>query len=70
MLGKLLLYPHGFQRYELYNVILLGNTISRKKHAKFIATNRNSYKQVYSTLNLWEFLNLYFVFFQIIFIVL
>jgi len=31
MLKKLLFYLHGFQRYEIYNVILLGSTISRKR---------------------------------------
>jgi len=30
MLEKLLFYLHGFQRYEFYDVILLGGTISRK----------------------------------------
>jgi len=41
MLEKLLFYLHGFQRYENYNVILLGSTISRKTLAKFIYINRN-----------------------------
>jgi len=41
MLEKLLFYLHGFQRYEFYNVILLGSTISRKAIAKFININRN-----------------------------
>ena len=36
MLEKLLFYLHGFQRYEFYNVILLGSTISREMPAKFI----------------------------------
>jgi len=39
MLNKLLFYLHGFQRYEFYNVILLGSSISRKTVAKFIDIN-------------------------------
>jgi len=41
MLQKLLSYLHGFQRYEFYNVVLLGSTISRKTLPKFIDINRN-----------------------------
>ena len=41
MLEKLLFYLHVFQRYEFYNIIILGSTILRKSHAKFIDTNRN-----------------------------
>jgi len=41
MLKKLLLYLRGFQRYEFYNVNLLGSTISRKTPAKFIDIIRN-----------------------------
>jgi len=33
-------YLYEFQRYEFYNVILFGSTISRKTHAKFTDTNR------------------------------
>jgi len=44
MLEKLLFYLHGFQRYEFYNVILLGSTISRKTLAKFIDVNRNPWQ--------------------------
>jgi len=42
-LKKLLFYLHGFQRYEFYNVILLGcrPTNSRKTLAKFIDIIRN-----------------------------
>jgi len=40
MLKKVLSYLHGFHRYEFYNVILLGSTISSKTHAKFIDANR------------------------------
>ena len=39
MLKKLLFYLHGFQRYDFYNVILLGSAISRKTLAKFIDIN-------------------------------
>jgi len=38
MLEKLLFYVHGFQRYEFYNVILLGSTISRKTHALLLTS--------------------------------
>jgi len=40
-LKKLLFYLYGFQRYEFYNVILLGRTLSRKTLAKFINIIRN-----------------------------
>ena len=39
MLKKLLIYLHGLQRYEFYNVILLKSTILRKTYAEFIAAN-------------------------------
>ena len=41
MLKKLLFYLRRFQRYEFYNVILLGSTISRKTLAKFLDININ-----------------------------
>jgi len=44
MLEKLLFYLHEFQRYEFYNVILLGSTILRKTLAKFIDINRNPWQ--------------------------
>jgi len=44
MLEKLLFYLHGFQRYESYNVILLGSTFSRKTLEKFIDMNRNPWQ--------------------------
>ena len=47
MLKKKLLYLHGFQRYEFYNVILLGSTISRKTLAKFIGIIRNPWQCMY-----------------------
>ena len=37
----LLFCPRTFQRYEIFNAILLEITISRKTHEKFIDTNRN-----------------------------
>jgi len=56
MLQKLLFYLHWFQRYEFYNVILLGSTISRKTLAKCIDIIRNLCLavHVYSILNFWE----------------
>ena len=49
---------HRFQRYEFYNVILLGSSISRKTLAKFIDINmqKSLAVHVYSTLNFWELL--------------
>jgi len=41
MLFNLLFCIHEFFIDELYNVILLESTISRKTHAKFIDTKRN-----------------------------
>jgi len=46
MLKKLLFYLHGFQRYEFYNVILLGSIILRKTLAKFIDIIRNPWQCV------------------------